>query len=83
MIELEPSRETKPRNNVLCCFDFVKTVKNGDLVFVKEGTKKLLAAGEVQGDYEYQEDEHHPHTRKVKWLSFKEMNQKKFLEIEQ
>ena len=74
MIELEPSRETKPRNNVLCCFDFVKTVKNGDLVFVKEGTKKLLAAGEVQGDYEYQEDEHHPHTRKVKWLSFKEMN---------
>ena len=74
MTELDPSRESKPRNNVLCCFDFVRTIKNGDLIFVKEGTKKLLAAGEVQGDYEYQEDEHHPHIRKVKWLNFKEMN---------
>ena len=37
MTELDPSRET--RNNVLCCFDFVRTIKNGDLIFVKEGTK--------------------------------------------
>ena len=74
ILENDPSREGKPRNDALCCFDFVNTIKNGDLVFVKEGTKKLLAAGEVQGDYEYQENEHHPHIRKVKWLSLKEMN---------
>ena len=82
MTELDPSRESKPRNNVLCCFDFVRTIKNGDFIF-ERSTKKLLAAGEVQGDYEYQEDEHHPHIRKVKWLNFKEMNHEKFLEIGQ
>ncbi len=74
IMELEPSRETKPVNAVLCCFDFAKTIKHGDIVFVKEGIKKTLAAGEVQGDYEYQQDENHPHIRKVKWLSIKEMD---------
>ena len=39
MTELDPSRESKPRNNVLCCFDFVRTIKNGDLFLLKKVQK--------------------------------------------
>ena len=56
IMQLDPSRETRPYNDALCCFDFIKTIKNGDLVFIKEGTKKILGVGEIQGDYQFQKD---------------------------
>jgi len=74
ILEINPSREGRPRNDALCCFDFANTIKKGDIVFIKEGTKKIIGAGEINSDYKYQDNSNHQHLRNIKWLSFKEMN---------
>ena len=43
--------------------------KSGDIVYVKEGIKKILARGVVTGDYYYDDDAlEYKHRRKVDWL---------------
>ena len=34
---LQPHREARPRNDALCCFEFIKDIKEGDIIFIKEG----------------------------------------------
>lgn len=53
-------------NTALACFDFVHTVKPGDIIILKSGTLGLYGIGHVVGDYFF--DSHvakHRHRRRV------------------
>lgn len=48
---------------------FQKTLKEGDIVFAKKGTKELVGYGKVISDYIYSPDrDEHKHIRKVEWI---------------
>lgn len=47
-------------------FDFVKTIKEGDIVLAQDGTR-VLGIGIITDDYGYDEDEAFPHYRLVQW----------------
>ncbi len=51
-------------------YAFFKEIKQGDIVFAKKGTKKLIGYGKVVSDYIYspQRKEYH-HIRNVQWLN--------------
>ena len=57
------------RNNVHAVWQFVNEIKVGDVVFVKEGTGKILGRGVVESDYIYDknDDSGYCHIRKVHW----------------
>ena len=62
-----------PRNDALCCYDFVNSMKVNDLVFVKKGTSKLVAYGKIIGDYKYDENlSEYRNIRSVEWINIKE-----------
>ncbi len=62
-----------PRNDALCCYDFVNSMKVNDLVFVKKGTSKLVAYGKIIGDYKYDENlGEYRNIRSVEWINIKE-----------
>jgi hypothetical protein len=48
------SLESRPTNNARTCYDFVRTMKPGDKVFVKRGRNTIVGHGVVTGDYQYQ-----------------------------
>ena len=59
-----------PRNDALCCFDFVNTMKVNDIIFVKKGTTKLIAYGKIIGDYRYDENlNYYRNVRTVEWIN--------------
>lgn len=59
----------RPVNDTKAVWDFYREIGIGDVVYVKEGIKKILARGIVTGDY-YFDDEasEFKHRRKVDWL---------------
>lgn len=59
----------RPTNDTKAVWDFYDEIRTGDIVYVKEGLKKILARGVVTGDY-YFDDEasEYKHRRKVDWL---------------
>ena len=62
-----------PRNDALCCYDFVNSMKVNDIVFVKKGTSKLVAYGKIIGDYKYDENlGEYRNIRSVEWINIKE-----------
>ncbi len=62
-----------PRNDALCCYDFVNTMKVNDVVFVKKGTSKLIAYGRIIGDYRYDENlNDYRSIRSVEWINITE-----------
>ena len=62
-----------PRNDALCCYDFVNSMKVNDIVFVKKGTSKLVAYGKIIGDYKYDENlSEYRNIRSVEWINIKE-----------
>ena len=65
----ELSADEKPRmNSATECFQFCRTMKEGDYVFAKKGASVLLGFGQVTSDYIY--DPSRPkfhHVRKVEW----------------
>ena len=63
----EYDHESNPKNDALTCFDFLKTMKKGDVVFVR-GTKELLGWGKVDSSYIFDESrENYRNIRKVDW----------------
>jgi MoxR-like ATPase len=48
-------------------FDFYQNIKKGDIVIVAEG-KRVLAIGEVKGEYEHNSQYDFSHYRPVKWI---------------
>lgn len=59
----------RPTNDTKAVWDFYKEIQIGDVIYVKEGIKKILARGVVTGEY-YFDDEasEYKHRRKVDWL---------------
>lgn len=69
MLELWPDGGNR-QNDALACWQFAHEMKPGDIIFAKQGTRKLFACGRVTGDYVYdKERQTYRHIRKVKWLS--------------
>ncbi len=59
-----------PINDALCCFQFSKEMKVGDLVVAKVGRKKILGGGVVISEYIYDPQRHeHKSIRNVKWVT--------------
>lgn len=56
-------------NSSLAIWQFLKDMKPGDVVYVKQGRGKILGRGVVQGDYDYDEefDEEYCNLRRIKW----------------
>jgi len=49
--------------------EFVRVMKPGDRVFIKRGTKDIIAYGEIAGDYYFEPDlDEYRHTRPARWL---------------
>ena len=55
------------RNNVHACWQFLKEMEIGDIIFVKKGQKEILGRGIVESDYLYDESKPYHKIRKVKW----------------
>ncbi len=55
-------------NNSKALWDFVHTVKPGDVVYAKKGSKQLVGRGIVESDYEFSsERQTNKNIRRVKW----------------
>ena len=48
--------------------DFANTLKPGDIIFARDGVKKIIGQGVVESDYIYDDTQEYKHIRKVKWL---------------
>lgn len=60
--------EHEPSNSSLAIWEFTKVMKPDDIVYVKNGVKKLLGRGKIVGDYSFDESrEAYQHTRQVEW----------------
>ena len=58
-----------PYNDALCCYEFMKIMKEGDTVFAKKGRTQILGVGIVMSDYQYDASrEIYRNIRKVKWI---------------
>lgn len=58
----------RPTNDTKAVWDFYREIQTGDIIYVKEGIKKILARGVVTGDYYFDnEATEYKHRRKVEW----------------
>jgi len=57
----------EPTNNARTCWDFSRTVQEGDLVFAKKGRREIVAWGVVAGPYRFDEQRQYGHRRRVDW----------------
>ena len=58
----------RPVNDTKAVWDFYHEIQTGDVVYVKEGIKRILARGVVTGDYYFDERaSEYKHRRKVEW----------------
>lgn len=62
------ANDTSPKNAALATWQFVHEVKQGDVIFVKQGLTTILGRGVVVGDYTYDPDNgEFPNLREVRW----------------
>jgi 5-methylcytosine-specific restriction protein B len=60
--------QTRPTNDARTCYDFVRTIKPGDLIFAKRGKQRIVGYGVVTGGYEYRPERTvYPSIRTVRW----------------
>lgn len=65
--------ETYKRNNALNYYDFVHTMKIGDIVIARSQQNKLLGYGEITSEYIFDDSrQHYQYTRKVNWINSNE-----------
>lgn len=58
------------RNDAHALWQFANEIKIGDVIFVKQGTGKIVGRGIVESDYEYDEKaDDYNHVRKVRWIN--------------
>ena len=61
-------RMPSKNNGVRTCWDLAKMMEVGDIVFVKQGIKKIVGYGVVSGDYLFDDKRRSfKHTRPMKW----------------
>lgn len=58
------------KNTSLCLWQFVHSMKPGDVIFAKKGSQQVIGKGIVQSDYYYDEtpSDDYKNFRKVKWV---------------
>ena len=62
--------DSSSKNRVLACYDFANTIRKGDGIFVKKGTKEIIGYGIVESDYAYDQSRaEYQHIRQVKWVN--------------
>ena len=67
MHELWPG--PSPTMNALTCWNFANVMKVGDIVFAKQGKRKVFGYGVVSGDYLFDDKrQSFKSTRRMKWL---------------
>jgi MoxR-like ATPase len=55
-------------NRTLACYEFLKKIKIGDVIFAKKGQKKVIGYGIVESDYFFDTNrKKYQHVRKVHW----------------
>ena len=55
-------------NDALATYDFVHTLKPGDIIFVKKGTRQIIGRGVVTGEYGHQPSrKEYKNVRSVEW----------------
>ncbi|WP_175618877.1 AAA family ATPase [Virgibacillus halodenitrificans] len=58
----------RPVNDSKAVWDFYSEMQTGDIVYVKEGIKRILARGVVTGDYYFDNEAlEYKHRRRVEW----------------
>lgn len=58
----------RPINDTKAVWDFYREIQIGDILYAKEGTRRILARGVVTGDYYFDDDaSEYKHRRKVEW----------------
>jgi len=65
--KIDPKRSFK--NDSLACWEYLKVMKEGDIIIAKKGTKEYLGYGYLTSDYYYdpsRQDYHH--LRNVNWI---------------
>ncbi|MBR3885518.1 MAG: AAA family ATPase [Clostridia bacterium] len=60
----------KAPNDICALWDFYGNMSKGDVVFVKSGLNKIIAYGEISGDYYFDDKFDYKHKRSVIWKSF-------------
>jgi 5-methylcytosine-specific restriction protein B len=72
----------KQTNDAKKCWDFVNTIRPGDGLFVKEGTKKIVGFGFVESDYRFEKDRpSYRNVRSVHWVKKGAFNLKEELQV--
>lgn len=70
LIEIKGETGQTPSNDSLCCYQFAKEMKVGDIVIAKIGRKKILGGGVITSDYSFHpERREHKNVRHVKWVT--------------
>lgn len=60
----------KPNNDTLAIWSFCNVMKEGDVVFVKNGRKKIVGRGVIKSDYIHDTNRsEYQNVRKVEWIS--------------
>ena len=60
--------DRNPRNATLACYQFAREMKVGDVVFAKQGQRKIVGYGVVTSDYRYEtERDTYKNVRSVDW----------------
>jgi hypothetical protein len=55
-------------NRTLACYEFLKKIKIGDVIFAKKGQKKVIGYGIVESDYFFDTNrKKYQHVRKIHW----------------
>ena len=79
-LQVHEGNESSQKNSVLAVRDFLHSIKEGDVIFVKKGRSKIIGQGIVKGDYEYDETAERFHSiRKVRWIEAGEWDAPKSL----
>ncbi len=62
--------EGSKKNDTAALWDFVHSIKPGDVVYAKKGQSVVLGRGIVRGPYEFDGDaDGYPNTRRVEWTN--------------
>ena len=65
------NRKGSAKNIKSGLWSFCKEIKNGDIVYAKQGVRKILGRGIVESDYNFDNSqENFANIRKVKWVCF-------------
>ena len=60
--------DRNPRNATLACYQFAYEMREGDVIFAKQGQRKIVGYGEVTSDYRYDaERDTYKNVRSVDW----------------